>query len=71
MSDIGDGLFHRGQPVWVMQEGGSQRAAEYVGEGETSAWFGGAPTIMVVYGDTRSGASVEADRVIARDKESR
>jgi hypothetical protein len=71
MSDIGDSLFHRGQPVWVMQEGGSQRAAEYVGEGETSAWFGGTSTIIVVYEDTHSGASVEADRVIARDTEPR
>jgi hypothetical protein len=68
MSEIGDGLFHRGQPVWVMQEGGSQRAAEYVGEAETSAWFGGAAKIIVVYEDTRDGAAVDADRVIARDK---
>jgi hypothetical protein len=50
-----------------MQEDGSQRAAEYVGEGESSAWFGGAPTVMVVYEDTRSGAAVESDRVIPRE----
>ena len=67
MSDIGDGLFHRGQPVWVVQEDGSQRAAEYVGEAETSAWFGGPPRVLVVYPDARSGEAVEVDRVIARD----
>jgi hypothetical protein len=67
MTDIGDGAFQKGQPVWVRQPGGSQRAAEYVGEGQTSAWFGGPPTIVVVYPDTRSGAAVEVDRVIARD----
>ena len=66
-SSAGDGLFHRGQPVWVIQEGGSQRAAEYVGEGELSAWFGGAPTVMVVYEDTHAGAAVEFDRVIPRE----
>jgi hypothetical protein len=67
MTGVGDGLFHQGQRVWVMQEDGSQRAAEYVGEGESSAWFGGAPTVMVVYEDTRSGAAVESDRVIPRE----
>jgi hypothetical protein len=53
----------------VIQEGGSPRAAEYVGEGEMSAWFGGAPTVIVIYQDTQTGESVEVDRVIARDPE--
>jgi hypothetical protein len=69
MTDIGDGQFHKGQPVWVMEEDGSQRAADYVGEGETSAWFGGPPTVIVVFLDTRTGAAVELDRVIPRDVE--
>jgi hypothetical protein len=67
MSDIGDTQFHKGQPVWVIESDGSQRAAEYVGEGELGAWFGGAPTVIVVYPDTKSGEAVEVDRVIARD----
>ena len=67
MTDIGDGQFQRGQAVWVIGAGGSARAAEYVGEGETSAWFGGPPTVIVVYPDTRSGEAVEIDRVIPRD----
>lgn len=67
MTDIGDGLFHQGEPIWVMQPDGSQRAAEYVGVGETSAWFGGPPTVIVVYPDTHSGESVEVDRVLPRD----
>jgi hypothetical protein len=67
MTNIGDGLFHKGQNVWVLQSDGSQRAAEYVGVGETSAWFGGPPTVIVVYPDTRSGESVQVDRVIARE----
>jgi hypothetical protein len=66
-TDIGDGPFHEGQPVWVVQDDGSQRAAEYVGGGETSAWFGGAPTVYIVYPDTRSGAAVQIDRVIPRE----
>jgi hypothetical protein len=68
MNAIGDGPFHKGQPVWVVQSDGSQRAAEFVGEGELSAWFGGAPTAIVVYPDTRSGATVEVDRVIPRSE---
>jgi hypothetical protein len=66
MTDIGDTEFHKGQPIWVIEPDGSQRAAEYVGEGELSAWFGGTPTVFVVYEDTRDGAQVEVDRVIAR-----
>jgi hypothetical protein len=50
-----------------VQDDGSQRAAEYVGGGETSAWFGGAPTVYIVYPDTRSGAAVAVDRVIPRE----
>jgi len=67
MNEIGDSLFHKGQPIWVMQADGSQRAGEYVGEGELSAWFGGTPMVFVVYTDTRDGEAVEVDRVIARD----
>jgi hypothetical protein len=66
MNDVNEGPFHEGQPVWVIQGDGSQRAAEYVGEGELSAWFGGSPTVIVVFPDDHSGATVEIDRVIPR-----
>jgi hypothetical protein len=68
MTDIGDGPFHKGEPVWVVQSDGSRRAGEYVGEGEMSAWFGGAPTVIVVFPDTQTGAAVEVDRVIPREE---
>jgi hypothetical protein len=67
MTDIGDSMFHKGQSVWVIQSDGSQRAAEYVGEGEMSAWFGGSPSAIVVYPDDHSGGMVEVDRIIARE----
>ena len=67
MADLGDGPFHQGDPVWVMDQGGSERAAKYVGEGELSAWFGGASTVMVVYDDTGEGDAVDADRVVPRE----
>jgi hypothetical protein len=67
VTDIGDSAFHKGQPIWVMNQDGTRRAAEYVGEGELSSWFGGAPTVIVVYPDTRTGEAVQVDRVIARD----
>jgi hypothetical protein len=66
VSTIGDSMFSRGERIWVVEPGGSQRAAEYVGEGETTAWFGGPPTVIVVYEDTRTGGLVEADRVLRR-----
>ena len=67
MADIGDTFFHRGQDVWVLQSDGSRTAAEYVGQAEMSAWFGGAPRVIVVYPDAAAGEAVEVDRVIARD----
>jgi hypothetical protein len=67
MSSIGDSRFHKGQPVWVIQPDGSQRPAEYVGEAELGAWFGGSPQVIVVFTDTKTGAEVDVDRVIARD----
>jgi hypothetical protein len=68
MTDIGDGPFHKGQLVWVLDSDGSQRAAEYVGEAETSAWFGGAPKVLVVYPEVHAGEAVDVDRVIPRDE---
>lgn len=65
---IGDGAFHKGEAIWVVQEDGGQRAAVYVGEGETSAWFGGPPTVYVVYPDTRSGEAVALERVTPREE---
>jgi hypothetical protein len=67
MTTIGDGQFHKGQPVWVIAADGSQRAAEFVGEGELSVWFGGSSRVIVVYLDTRAGDAVEVTRVIPRD----
>ncbi|HUA11938.1 MAG TPA: hypothetical protein VMA83_08040 [Solirubrobacteraceae bacterium] len=67
MADIAGGPFNRGQEVWVVQSDGSRRAAEYVGEADMSAWFGGAPMAIVVFPDDHSGAEVEMDRVLPRD----
>ncbi|HUA02660.1 MAG TPA: hypothetical protein VMB27_02080 [Solirubrobacteraceae bacterium] len=61
--------FQKGQPVWVIEEGDSQRAADFVGEAETSSWFGGPPKVYVVYLDTREGDAVDVDRVVPRDVE--
>ncbi len=67
MTDIGDTGFHKGQAVWVIGDDGSERAAEYVGEAETSTWFGGTSKVFVVYLDTRSGEAVDVERVVPRD----
>jgi hypothetical protein len=69
MTDIGDSQFHKGQPIWVANPDGTQRAAEYVGEGELSSWFGGPPRVIVVYPDTGTGEAVEVNRVIPRQPE--
>ncbi|MFN8160632.1 MAG: hypothetical protein U0R52_06265 [Solirubrobacterales bacterium] len=61
--------FKEGDPVWVMQADGSARAGVFVGEVETSAWFGGPPRIYVVFPESESGEAVEFDRVTHRDPE--
>ena len=60
--------FKEGQPVWVEQADGSQRAAIFVGEAVAS-WFGGGPGAYVVYPDTRTGEEVAVMRIVARDEE--
>ena len=60
--------FSEGQPVWVEQGDGSQRAAIFVGEAEAS-WFGGGPGAYVVYPETRSGEEVAIMRILAREDE--
>lgn len=67
MTEIGDSLFKRGDPVWVMGPDGSSRPGQYVGEAETSAWFGGPPLVIVVYPDAETGEAVNVDRVVRRD----
>jgi hypothetical protein len=60
--------LREGQPIWVEQADGSQRAGIFVGEAEAT-WFGGAPGAYVVYPDTRSGEEVPIMRIVARDDE--
>jgi hypothetical protein len=58
--------LREGQPIWVEQPDGSQRAAIFVGEAEAS-WFGGGPGAYVVYPDTRSGEEVAIMRIVPRE----
>ena len=67
MRHLGDGPFEKGQDVWIVGPGGGRRAAEYVGQAESNDWFGGPPTVIVVFPDDGSSATVELDRVLARD----
>ena len=60
--------FREGDPVWVEQSDGSQRAAIFVGEAEAS-WFGGGPGVYVAYPDTRSGEEVAMMRVVPREQD--
>ena len=67
MTGIGEGPFKKGERVWVMEDDGTQRPGEYVGEAETAAWFGGAPKAIVVFPDAHTGQMVDLDRVVPRD----
>lgn len=67
MRHLEDGPFKKGEDVWVIDPGGGRRAAEFVGQAESNDWFGGAPTVIVVFPDDGSSATVELDRVLARE----
>jgi hypothetical protein len=56
--------FEDGDAIFVEQADGSQRPAVFVG---TASWFGGGPTVYVVYPDTHEGDQVAAMRCIARE----
>jgi hypothetical protein len=60
--------FQEGQKVWVIGEGGAQRPAIYVGEGDNARFFGGPPLAYVVFADDRSGAEVQLDTIVPRDE---
>ena len=59
--------LREGQPIWIEQADGSQRAGIFVGEAEQS-WFGGMPGAYVVYPDTRSGEEVAITRIVPREE---
>jgi len=66
MRHLSDGPFKKGEDVWVVGQGGRRRAAEFVGQAESEEWFGGPPTVIVVFPDDGSSAMVELDRVLPR-----
>lgn len=59
--------FKKGEKVWVHTEGGGQRPAVYVGDGDNATFFGGPPLGYVVMVDTEEGAEVAVDRITARE----
>jgi hypothetical protein len=61
------GELREGQPIWVEQSDGSQRAGIFVGEAAQS-WFGGMPGAYVVYPDSRAGEEVAISRIVPRDE---
>jgi len=67
MSDDDFVGFKEGDKIWVMQQDGSGKPGIYVGDADTSTWFGGAPTAYVAYPETKSGEAVEIDRITPRD----
>ncbi len=66
MRHLGDGPFHKGDPIWIVEADGSRRAGEYIGEREAGTWFGGPPMVFVLFTDNDSSGAVELDRVLAR-----
>ncbi|MCB0868450.1 MAG: hypothetical protein KDB48_07120 [Solirubrobacterales bacterium] len=58
--------FRKGEKIWVHTEGGGQRPAIYVGDGDNATFFGGPALAYVVMEDTEEGGEVELDRITSR-----
>ena len=53
-----DFVSSRRVKIWVHTEGGGQRPAVHVGDGENATFFGGPPLAYVVMEDTEEGGEV-------------
>ncbi len=60
-------MFREGDPVWVEQSDGTQRAGVFVGDADQATWFGGPPLVYVVLPDSREAVSVPLARVVRRE----
>lgn len=58
--------FKKGQEVSIHNPDGSTIPAIYVGEGESSTFFGGPPMVYVVIQGASHPVAVELDRVTGR-----
>jgi hypothetical protein len=58
--------FDKGQEVSIHNPDGSTTPAIFVGEGESSTFFGGPPMVYVVVKGADHPVAVELDRVTAR-----
>ena len=58
--------FEKGQEVSIHNPDGSTVPAIFVGEGESSTFFGGPPMVYVVVKGADHPVAVELDRVTAR-----
>ncbi len=58
--------FDKGQEVAIHNPDGSTTPAIFVGEGESSTFFGGPPMVYVVVKGADHPVAIELDRVTAR-----
>lgn len=60
--------FKEGDPVWVEDANGNRHPGVYVGENESSAWFGGGPSAYVVHPEAQQAEVVSIFRITPRDE---
>jgi hypothetical protein len=66
MSAANNRVLRTGEPVWVLEQDGSLRPAEYVGE-PTSACPEGRGKALVIYVDARGHGIVDVDHLRRRE----
>ncbi len=67
MADEPVHAFTEGQTVWVEDGDGKHHPGIYVGENETSAWFGGGPSAYVVHPEAKQAEVVSTFRITPRE----
>jgi hypothetical protein len=60
--------FKEGDPVWVEDGDGKHHPGVFVGDNESSGWFGGGPSAYVVHPEAHNAEVVSIFRITPRDE---
>src|SRR3954470_2220405 len=60
--------FEEGDPVWVEDGEGKHHPGVFVGDNESSGWFGGGPSAYVVHPEAHNAEVVSIFRITPRDE---
>ncbi|MBW8058978.1 MAG: hypothetical protein FVQ78_01315 [Solirubrobacterales bacterium] len=67
-TDVIDHGFKEGDPVWVEDGDGKHHSGIFVGDNESTGWFGGGPSAYVAHPEAHQAEVVSVFRITPRDE---